>query len=94
MKARESESDGTLVGDPVANGATVTIRANGEAGTSETYALPAGTSAVTAKPFQNSFKFFTQCIQHCATKQKGNRRGSLDRSPIASKNLKKEYRAV
>jgi hypothetical protein len=51
VKARESESDDTLVGDPVASGATVTISANGEAGTSETYAMPAGTSATTAKPF-------------------------------------------
>jgi predicted esterase len=51
VKAKEKASDDTLVGDPVTNGAAVTITANGATPTAETYALPAGVSASTAKSF-------------------------------------------
>jgi len=50
MTAKEPFSDDTLVGNPVANGATVTVTAKGATPTEETYALPAGTSA-SGKPF-------------------------------------------
>jgi acetyl esterase/lipase len=51
VKAKETASDDTLVGDPVANGATATITVNGATPGVETYALPAGTSATNLKPF-------------------------------------------
>jgi acetyl esterase/lipase len=51
VNAKESPSDDTLVGDPSASGATVTITANGGTPSSETYPLPAGVSSITSKPF-------------------------------------------
>ena len=49
MRAAEHGSDDTLVGDPVADGATVAITVDGAQ--TESHALPTGTSATTAKPF-------------------------------------------
>jgi predicted esterase len=51
VKAKEKASDDTLVGDPVASGATATITVDGATPSVETYALPAGTSPTTSKPF-------------------------------------------
>jgi acetyl esterase/lipase len=51
VKAKETASNATLVGDLVADGATVTITANGGTPTEETYALPAGASATNQRPF-------------------------------------------
>src|SRR6185503_18631219 len=51
VKAKESASDDTLVGDPTVSGATVTVTANGANPTDETYPLPAGTSPTTSKLF-------------------------------------------
>jgi predicted esterase len=51
VKARETPTDDTLVGDPVANGATVTITLDGSTPSADTFALPAGTSLITGKPF-------------------------------------------
>src|SRR5689334_11038463 len=42
VKAKEKVSDDTIVGDPVANGATVVISANGGTSTEQTFTLPAG----------------------------------------------------
>jgi streptogramin lyase len=50
-KAKEMGSDNTLVGDPTVAGATLTVRANGGTPSSQTFSLPAGTSASTGKPF-------------------------------------------
>ena len=50
MTAKEPFSDDTVVGNPVVNGATVTVTARGAIPSEETYALPAGTSA-SGKPF-------------------------------------------
>ncbi|HXJ34676.1 MAG TPA: alpha/beta hydrolase [Candidatus Eisenbacteria bacterium] len=51
VTAKESASPDSLVGDPTAGGASVTITANGATSSAETYALPAGTSPTTLKPF-------------------------------------------
>jgi acetyl esterase/lipase len=51
VKAKENASHDTLVGDPVANGATVTITANGAEPSEETYTLPTGTSSTNQKPY-------------------------------------------
>lgn len=51
VKANEAASNNTLVGNPITNGATVTITANGAAPSAETYSLPVGTSATSQKPF-------------------------------------------
>lgn len=51
VKARERASDDTLVGNPVANGATVTITADGATPSGETYTLPTGTSPASMRPF-------------------------------------------
>ena len=51
VKAKETPSDDTLVGDPTTGGATVTITTNGATPSSQTFTLPAGVSAITQKPF-------------------------------------------
>ena len=51
VKAREIASDNTIVGDPVADGATLTVVAHGGGGSSDTYVLPTGMSALTGKAF-------------------------------------------
>jgi predicted esterase len=51
VKAKEAASDDTVVGDPVTDGATVTIAVNGANPSEETYSLPAGTSPTSLKPF-------------------------------------------
>jgi phospholipase C len=51
ISAKEVASDDTIVGDPVANGATLTVRMTGGAVDGETYNLPTGTSPTTLKPF-------------------------------------------
>jgi phospholipase C len=51
VSAKEVASDDTIVGDPVANGATLTVRMTGGAVDGETYNLPTGTSPTTLKPF-------------------------------------------
>jgi hypothetical protein len=52
VKAKEVDAiDNTIVGDPVANGATVTISANGGTSTIQTFSMPTGTSPMTNKPF-------------------------------------------
>jgi hypothetical protein len=44
-KAKESASSNTIVGDPTANGATLTVRAEGTNPTEQTFALPQGTNS-------------------------------------------------
>jgi dienelactone hydrolase len=44
VKAKEAATDATIVGDPAANGATITISANGAVPSEDTYTLPAGAS--------------------------------------------------
>ena len=51
VKAKEKVSNNTIVGDPVANGATVVISANGGTPTTQTFTLAAGTNPATSKPF-------------------------------------------
>jgi acetyl esterase/lipase len=51
VKARESGTDATLVGDPLTAGATVAVTANGATPTAETWALPAGISPTSLEPF-------------------------------------------
>ena len=51
VKAKESASDDTLVGDPTAGGATITISATGASSSSQTFTLPAGISPTKQKPF-------------------------------------------
>jgi len=50
-KAREIGADDVLVGDPVANGATLRVSATGATSSSQTFDLPAGTSVTTGRPF-------------------------------------------
>jgi predicted esterase len=51
VKAKETASDNTLVGDPTTGGATVTVTVNGVAPSSQTFTLPASVSPTTQKPF-------------------------------------------
>jgi len=51
VKARETASDNTLVGDPIADGASVTIAVEGATPGTETYPMPTGTSAITGNTF-------------------------------------------
>jgi hypothetical protein len=50
VKAKEKSSDDSIVGDPITNGATVTITANGSSTSEETNTLSAGANAA-GKPF-------------------------------------------
>lgn len=49
--AKEASSPNTIVGTPTTGGATLTIAVDGGTPSSQTFALPAGTSAATRKPF-------------------------------------------
>jgi predicted esterase len=51
IKAKEAASDDTLIGDPVTNGATAAITVYGAVPSADIYALPAGTSLTTLRPF-------------------------------------------
>ncbi len=51
FSAKEKGTDNTIVGDPVANGATLNIHLSGGPVAGQTFNLPAGTSAITSKPF-------------------------------------------
>jgi hypothetical protein len=52
VKAKESPSDDFLTsGDPLTNGASLTITANGASPSNQTYPLAAGASAITGRPF-------------------------------------------
>src|SRR5262249_6560949 len=50
-KAKEVGSPDTIVGNPAAGGATLSIAANGGTPSAQTFALPMGTSALTGRPF-------------------------------------------
>lgn len=49
--AKELAGPNTIVGDPVANGASLTITLHGATPGTESFALPTGTSALSGKPF-------------------------------------------
>jgi dienelactone hydrolase len=52
LKAKETATDNTLVGDPTVSGATVTVTVDGVSQSStQTFTLPAGPSPTTHKPF-------------------------------------------
>jgi len=51
VKAKETATDNTLVGDPTTGGATVTITASGVTPSSQKFTLPAGVSPTNQKPF-------------------------------------------
>ena len=50
-KGKESGTDDSIVGNPVANGATLTITLGGGSPSNESYPVPTGTSGLTGKPF-------------------------------------------
>lgn len=51
FQAKEKETDNTIVGNPVANGATLNIHLTGGSVDGQTYNLPSGLSPITGKPF-------------------------------------------
>jgi hypothetical protein len=51
VKAKETTSDDAIVGNPIANGATLEVRATGGTPTSQSFMLTTGTSPSTGKPF-------------------------------------------
>ncbi len=51
VKAKETASDDTLVGDPTIDGATVTISVDGATSSNQAFVLPAGISPAKQKPF-------------------------------------------
>ena len=51
VKAKEVGSPDTIVGNPAAGGATLSITANGGTPSNQTFGLPMGTSALTRRPF-------------------------------------------
>jgi hypothetical protein len=50
-KGKEPGSTNTIVGNPVASGATLVVSATGTMPSSQTVALPQGTSGITGRPF-------------------------------------------
>jgi len=50
LKAKETATDNTLVGDPTVDGATVTITLDGASPSTQTFTLPAVVSPTTHKP--------------------------------------------
>lgn len=51
VRAKERNTDNTIVGDPTVTGITVRIRANGDNPSEETYLLGAGNSPATGRPY-------------------------------------------
>ena len=51
VKAKEKASTNTVVGNPVATGATLSVAANGGSSSSQIFVLPIGNSPTTGKPF-------------------------------------------
>ena len=51
VKAKEPSTDASIVGDPVASGATLEVRTTGDTPTTQIFPLPAGTSPGNGKPF-------------------------------------------
>lgn len=51
VQAKESSSPDTIVGDPTAAGATLTVFVSGATSTNQVFVLPAGTDPVSGKPF-------------------------------------------
>ena len=51
LKAKEKTSPNTIVGNPTATGASLTVSANGGTPSTQTFPLPQGTSGITGKPF-------------------------------------------
>lgn len=51
VSAKEKGTDNTIVGDPVANGATLSIHLTGGSAAGQTFNLPSGSSGITGKPF-------------------------------------------
>src|SRR5215467_5889704 len=51
VKAKESGSPDTIVGNPATAGATLTVTANGDHPSTQTFTLPTGTSGTTGKAF-------------------------------------------
>src|SRR5262245_62145228 len=51
VRAKETASADTIVGNPVTDGATLTLSAYGGTSSSQTFALPAAVSPTTGKPF-------------------------------------------
>src|SRR5262249_17981312 len=51
VKAKEVASPDTIVGDPTVAGASLLLVANGGTPSAQTFALPAGTSALAGRPF-------------------------------------------
>jgi predicted esterase len=80
VKAREADTDDTIVGDPVADGASVTITLEGPFPSADTFTLPAGTSAITGKPFWSG----------SATKGFAYRDPKGENGPVKSANLKRK----
>jgi hypothetical protein len=74
VKAKEKVSPNTIVGDPVANGGALTVRANGTSSTAQSFALPTGISPMTGKPFWSGdatkgFKYKDSKFENGAVKQ-------------------------
>ena len=51
IKAREPDTDAILLGNPVVEGATVTVTLDGPTPSDDAFILPAGISPLTGKPF-------------------------------------------
>jgi len=80
FSAKAKQSPNTLVGDPVANGATLTIRMTGGAPDGVTYSLPTGTS-MAGKPFWSG-----DAIKGFKYKDAQGENGPVTKAQIAAKN--------
>ncbi|HEY2388903.1 MAG TPA: alkaline phosphatase family protein [Candidatus Binatia bacterium] len=81
VSAKEKPSNDTLVGDPVTNGATLTVRLTGLAPDEETFNLPMGISPMTGKPFWSG-----DSIKGFKYKDKKGENGAVSTAQIALKN--------
>ena len=81
VTAKEKLSPNTLVGDPVANGATLPIRLTGGPLYGVTFNLPTGTSVMTGKPFWSG-----DAIKGFKYKDKKGENGPVGTAQIKSKN--------
>ena len=83
LKAKETATDNTLVGDPTVGGATVTVTLDGASPSAQAFRLPAGVSATTQKPFWSG-----DVVKGFKYKDPKGDNGAVKRAQITSKGGK------
>ena len=89
LKAKETATDNTLVGDPTVGGATVTVTLDGASPSAQAFTLPAGVSPTTQKPFWSG-----DAVKGFEYKDPKGDNGAVKRAQITAKGGKFQIEVV